>query len=152
MKKRTLDALFNPRSVAVIGASTHPRKVGHVIYRNFAEGKFRGKVFPVNPNTETLFGTKSYPSVTKIPDKVDLAVIAIPAKFVVAAIKDCGKKKIPAAIIVTSGFSEIGNKKLEESVKKALKKSNMRAIGVNCLGVFDAHSGVFGMPSLTPII
>ena len=137
-----MDFFFNPKSVAIIGASATPRKVGHVIYRNFLEGKFNGKVYPVNPGTKELFGNKCFRTVSEIPGSVDLAVIAIPAKFVLKAINDCKKKGIKALIIISSGFKEIGNKKLEEDVANDIKTNGMRAIGVNCLGVYDAKTGV----------
>ena len=139
---KQLDMFFRPKTVAVIGASTHPRKVGHVIFRNFAEGPFRGKVFPVNPNACELFGHRCHRSILDIKERVDLAVIAIPAKFVPRALVECGRKKVKAVIIVTSGFKEIGNMVLEKKVETILKKHGMRAIGVNCLGVFDPYSGV----------
>jgi len=137
-----MDLFFNPKTVAVIGASAHPRKVGHVIFRNFAEGPFRGKVFAVNPGADELFGHKCYKSVLDIKERIDLAVIAIPAEAVIEALDECGRKGIRAAIIVTSGFKEIGNHELEEEVAASLKKNRIRAIGVNCLGVYDAYSGV----------
>ncbi len=134
--------LFNPKTVAVIGASRHPRKVGHVIFRNFLEGSFRGEVFPVNPDTKTLLGKKCYSTVLAIKKRIDLAVIAVPAAIVPGVMKECGKKGIPAAIIVTGGFREIGNTELERKVEKTIKKYKIKTIGVNCLGIFDPYSGV----------
>jgi len=137
-----MDYFFNPKSIAVIGASRHPRKIGHVVFRNFIESGFKGKLYPVNPNAEEMFGRKAYKTVKKIPGKVDLAIVVIPAKFVIQAIEDCGKKKIPAVIIITSGFKEVGNVELENQLIKTLKKYKIRAIGVNGLGVFDAYTGI----------
>jgi len=142
MVNRQMDRFFKPEAVAVIGASAKARKVGHVIFRNFAEGPFRGKVFPINPNATTLFGQKCFKSVLDIKEHVDLAVIAIPAKIVPQALHECGKKGIRAVIIITSGFKEIGNTALEDKVAGIIRKNKMRAIGVNCLGVFDPYSGV----------
>ncbi len=137
-----LDYFFNPKRVAIIGASRHPRKVGHVIFRNFLEGKFKGEVFPVNPNADDILGHRCYDSVSQIKEKIDLAVITIPAQIVPRAIEECGRKKIKSVIIVTGGFKEIGNIELERDVEKKLKKHGIRGIGVNCLGVFDPYSGV----------
>ncbi|MFH1364020.1 MAG: CoA-binding protein, partial [Candidatus Aenigmatarchaeota archaeon] len=137
-----MDYFFNPKSIAVIGASRHPRKIGHVVFRNFIESGYRGKIFPVNPNAETMFGMKSYKSVKDIKENVELAVIVIPAKFVVQAVEECGKKRVPAVIIISSGFKEVGNVELENQLIRTLKKYKIRAIGVNGLGVFDAHTGI----------
>lgn len=137
-----MDNFFKPKSVAVIGASRNPKKVGHVIFRNFIEGSFPGKAYPVNPNTPEIMGEKSYHSVLKIPGKVDLAVITIPGPLVSKALEECGKKKIPAAIIISAGFSEIGNKKLEERLKAIAKKHKIRIIGPNCFGIISPATGV----------
>jgi acetyl coenzyme A synthetase (ADP forming)-like protein len=139
---KQMDYFFNPRYVAVIGASRNPRKVGHVIFRNFFEGKFSGKVYPVNPNATEIFGQKSYPSVLKIPGKVDLAVITVPAPFVPGVLEECGRKKIPAVTIISAGFGEIGNQGLEEKLKKTAKKYGLRFLGPNCFGVVDPYTGV----------
>jgi len=140
--KKELENFFTPKSVAVIGASRNPKKVGHVIFRNFIEGCFTGKVYPVNPNTPELFGRKSYPSVLKIPGSVDLAVITIPGPFVSKVLEECGKKKIRSVTIISAGFAEIGNTKLEEELKSIAKKHNIRFLGPNCFGVIDPYSGV----------
>jgi len=140
MKK--LNSFFSPRSVAVIGVSRDQKKVGHVIYRNFLEGSFSGKVFPVNPKEDKILGRKCYSSVTRIKKRIDLAVIAIPASFVPGALEDCGKARTKAVIIVTGGFKEIGRGDLENTLARIGKKYNMRIIGPNCLGVFVPGTGV----------
>jgi acetyl coenzyme A synthetase (ADP forming)-like protein len=137
-----LDCFFTPTTVAVIGASRHPQKIGHVIFRNFIEGKFRGKVFPVNPNAEAIFGHRVYPSVSAIPGKIDLAVIALPAPLVPKSLAACGRKKVPAVIIVSAGFGEIGNRRQEEELKAIAKKHRIRFLGPNCFGIIDPASGV----------
>ncbi|MCX6814120.1 MAG: CoA-binding protein [Candidatus Aenigmarchaeota archaeon] len=137
-----LDYFFKPKSVAIVGASRDPKKIGHVIFRNFVEGKFAGKIFPINPNAEELFGHRCYPSVLSVEEKIDLAVITIPAPIVPQALEECGKKKIPAVIIISGGFKEIGNVELENEVSRILKKHKIRAIGPNCIGALDPYSGV----------
>jgi acetyl coenzyme A synthetase (ADP forming)-like protein len=137
-----LDYFFTPKSVAVIGVSRNTKKVGHVIFRNFVEGGFKGKLYPVNPKVDEILGYKSYPSVLKIPGKIDLAVISIPAPIVPKIMEECGKKGISAVIIITGGFKEIGRKDLEDDVIKVLKKYRIRVIGPNCVGVFDPYSEV----------
>src|SRR4030042_469691 len=117
-----LDYFFKPKSVAIIGASRDPKKIGHVIFRNFVEGKFSGKIYPINPNAEELFGHKCYPSILQTEDKGDLAVITIPAQLVPQALEECGKKKVPAVIIISGGFKEIGNADLENQIASIPKK------------------------------
>ena len=134
-----LDNFFKPRSVAVIGASRNPAKVGHVILKNLIDGGFRGRVFPVNPEASSILGYRAYDSVSKINEIVDLAVIAVPSKLVLKVVSECAKKKILDILIITSGFSETGNVKLENQLKELLDKNKMRCICVNCLGIFDAY-------------
>ncbi|MFH0970041.1 MAG: CoA-binding protein [Candidatus Diapherotrites archaeon] len=134
---------FSPKSVAIIGASRNPGKIGYVVLENFVKGVFRGKVFPVNPNAEKILNLKTYPSVSSIKEKIDLAIIAVPGAFVPNVIEECGKKKVKSAVIISAGFSEIGNKELTTKLEKALKKfPDMPCIGPNCLGILDTRSGV----------
>ena len=135
-----LDKFFKARNVAIVGVSRDPRKVGHVILRNFMDGKFEGNLFVVNPNTDEILNHKSYKSLTQIPEPIDLAVIAVPAKLVLNAIKDCAKKKIQNVVLVTSGFKEIGNYTLAKKLKELLKKHKIKLIGPNCLGIYNAHT------------
>ncbi len=137
-----LDYFFKPKSVAIIGASRDPKKIGHVIFRNFVEGGFSGRIFPINPNAEELFGHRCYPSVLDVEERIDLAVITIPAALVPNALEECGKKKIPAVIIISGGFKEIGNVELEDQVASILKKHSIRVVGVNCIGIYDPYSNV----------
>jgi acetyl coenzyme A synthetase (ADP forming)-like protein len=142
-QKNNMDMLFSPKSVAVIGASSTKGKIGHAIMENFVKGKFRGIAYPINPKVKSILGQKAYPSILNIPGPVDLAVIAIPAKFVPPALKECVQKKVKATVIVSSGFSEIGGvgiarEKLCESI---IAGSGMRVLGPNCIGVLDAKTG-----------
>ncbi len=137
-----LDAFFSPRTVAIIGVSRNPQKVGHVVYRNFLEGGFSGKVYAVNPNAESLFGHPAYKSIADIPERVELAVICVPAELVPRALEECGRKRVPAAIVLAGGFKEVGAAKLEAALAAAAKKGKVRVLGPNCLGVLDPASGV----------
>jgi acetyl coenzyme A synthetase (ADP forming)-like protein len=142
---KNLSAFFNPKSVAVIGASTHTEKIGHVILKNFVESSaYDGKIFPINPNTQPVLGLKTYASVKDVPQRIDLAVIAIPGKFVPKVLGECGQAKVKAVTIISSGFKEIGGEgiKLEQQLHKIIKKYNLTVIGPNCLGVLDTDSGV----------
>lgn len=136
-----LDPFFNPRSVAVIGASREPHKIGHVILKNFVD-EFHGEIYPINPHAHQILGKKAYVKITDVPAHVDLAVIAVPAPIVPAVMQDCVKKKVKAAIIISGGFSEVGRRDLEEQVAAIAKKGNVRVVGVNCIGIFDAHSRI----------
>ena len=141
--KKMLDKIFNPKSIAVIGAPKEEGKVGYAIMKNlmvFKEQNKEHKIYPINPKYEEVFGLKCYKSVLDVENNIDLAVIAIPSKFVPMALEECGKKGIKGAIIITAGFSEVGNNKLEEELKEIAKKYNIRIIGPNCLGIINMHN------------
>jgi acetyl coenzyme A synthetase (ADP forming)-like protein len=139
---KQLDYFFRPGSVAIVGASRNPKKIGHVMLRNLIEGKFQGKIYPINPKTDGMLGLPCYPSVLKVPGRIDLAVISIPAPLVPRTLDECGRKRVPAVIIISGGFAEVGNKELEEDCCKIIRKYRMRAIGPNCVGIFDPYSEV----------
>jgi acetyltransferase len=134
-----LDFIFNPSSIAVIGASEDEKKIGHIVFRNLVEKGFKGKVFPVNPKRKEILGIKCYSSVKEIPENVDLAIIVIPAKGVPSVIKDCAEHKVKGLIVITAGFREIGEEgiTLEKEVVKLVKEAKMRMVGPNCLGVIN---------------
>ncbi len=138
-----MEMLFSPKTVAVIGASRTKGKIGHAIMENFVRGKFRGTAYPVNPKVKVIMGKKSYPTILSIPGPIDLAVIAVPAKIVPAVLEECVQKKVKATVIVSSGFSEIGEEgKLREKLcEKIIAGSGMRVLGPNCIGVLDAKTG-----------
>jgi acetyl coenzyme A synthetase (ADP forming)-like protein len=134
-----LECFFKPKSVAVVGASREPRKFGHVIFKNFVESEFQGKVYPINPKTDSILGFKTYPSVKEVPNELDLVIIAVPAPTVQSIVDDCVSKDVKAAVIISGGFKEAGEKgeKLELEIKKKIQGSNLRIIGPNCIGVYD---------------
>jgi acetyl coenzyme A synthetase (ADP forming)-like protein len=139
-----LEPFFKTRSVAVIGASREPRKFGHVIFKNFVESEFTGKAYPINPKAENILGFKAYPSLSDVPDEVDLAVVAVPASIVPSAIDECLSKNVKATVIISGGFREIGAKEeaLELEIRKKTAGNNLRIIGPNCIGVYDQASHV----------
>jgi acyl-CoA synthetase (NDP forming) len=141
-----MHTFFEPRAVAVIGASRRTMKAGHVIFKNFVINKrrnlFKANLYPVNPGEKTIQGFPCYPSITKIREEVDLAVIVVPAKIVPKVMQEAAAKGVKAAVIITSGFSEVGNHKLEEQVTAIAKNAGIRVLGPNCLGVFDSETGV----------
>jgi acyl-CoA synthetase (NDP forming) len=146
MEETKLNAFFNPCSAAIIGATKKLDKAGNVIFKNFAynktRGVFKGEIYPVNPNEESILGLKCYPSITEIPGKLDLIVIVVPAKVVPSIMEDAVAKKVKAAIIITSGFREVGNIELEQRIATAAKKAGIRILGPNCLGVYYQKTGV----------
>jgi len=143
---KQLDAFFNPRSVAVVGATKKINKAGHVIFKNFVENKrrgvFRGEIYPVNPHEDYILGFQCYPRLTKIPGELELVVIVVPAEIVPEIMEDAAAKRVKAAVIISSGFGEIGNHKLERKVVEIAKKAGIRVLGPNCLGVYDSKTGV----------
>src|SRR3990170_767766 len=141
-----LNAFFNPRSAAIIGATKKIDKAGHVIFKNFAANKmrgvFKGEIYPINPNEESILGFKCYPSITEIPGERELIVIVVPAKIVPTIMEEAVTKKVKTAIIISSGFREIGNNELEEQLVTTAKKAGIRILGPNCLGVYYSKTGV----------
>jgi len=139
-----LNAIFAPNNVALIGATDKPGSVGRTLLRNLIDNPFGGAVFPVNPNRSSVLGIRAYPSVSAVPDKVDLAVVVTPARFVPGVIKECADLGIPGAIIISAGFKEAGEAgvELERQVLAEARRGKMRLIGPNCLGVMRPMSGL----------
>jgi len=138
-----LNKLFNPRSVAVIGAIDDPKKIGFALMYNLSQNK-KIKIYPVNPTVKKVFKAVCYKSVVNISSPVDLAIIAVKPEIVPIVLKECGEKKIPHAIIITAGYKEIGAVGLEREnqLKQIAKKYKISIIGPNCLGVMDARFGL----------
>jgi len=132
-----LDKIFNPKSVAVVGASDEEGTVGYTLMKNLTQLGFEGKVYPVNIRKSEIMGLKVYKSVNDLPKDVDLAVIATPAKTVPDVVEQCGKAGILGIIIISAGFKEIGaeGKALEDKIVELMRKYNLRIIGPNCLGI-----------------
>jgi len=137
---------FDPKTVAIVGASEKIEKAGGIIFRNFIENKkrgiFKGEVYPVNPYEKEILGYKCYPSILDIPNEIDLVVIVIPAQLTLKIVEQAIEKKVKNIIIISSGYSEIGNYELEQKIKEMVKKSGIRLLGPNCLGVYDPSTGV----------
>ncbi|MDP2683429.1 MAG: acetate--CoA ligase family protein [bacterium] len=132
-----LEKFLNPQSIAIIGASNDPKKLGNVIVKNLIDYKYRGKVYPINHKGEKIYDHKVFTSVVEVPYNVDLVVIVIPAIFVNEALKECGQKKIKAAIIISAGFGEQdqSGKIREQQIITTAKKYKIRILGPNCLGL-----------------
>jgi len=134
--------LFTPRSIAVIGASANPNKVGYAVFRNLLT--FPGQLYPVNPGRADLLGRKAYASVLDIPSVVDLAVVIVPAQHVPAVMEECGVKGVRLAVIISAGFRETGEagRVLEDEVLRIARKYGIRIVGPNCIGVMFPHQGI----------
>ncbi len=141
-KVRNLSAVFKPNSIAVIGASREPNKIGHVIVKNFVDGGFSGKVYPINPNAEEILGLKAYKSVLGIKEKVDSAVISVPAAAVAGVLEECGKKGIKGVVLITGGFSEVGKEDEEKKIADIANRYDIALIGPNCMGVITPATRV----------
>jgi acetyltransferase len=134
-----LDSLFSPKSVAVIGASRQPGSVGQSLLANIISNRFQGIVYAVNPKAKGILGIKCYPTVTDIPDEVDLAVIVVPSRYVTSVLEECGQKKIKGAVVISAGFKEIGGEgiELEKEVQRIIQKYDIALVGPNCLGIIN---------------
>jgi len=136
MSTRNLDRLFDPKSIAVIGASNKKGSVGYILLRNLIGAEYGGIVFPVNVAAQAVQGIQAYASISQVPRKIDLAIIAVPAKAVPATMRECGEAGVGGAVIVSSGFKEVGaaGKRLEDEVKSIAERYGVRIVGPNCLG------------------
>jgi len=137
-----LGAVFRPKSVAIIGASRTPGKVGNVLTRNLRECGFDGKIYPINPKADEILGLRCYPSVLDVPGDVDLAVVAIPAALVLQVAEECGKKGVKTLIVISAGFKETGHDgaMLERRLVEIGVRYGMRIQGPNCLGIIDTST------------
>jgi acetyltransferase len=136
MSTANLDKLFDPRSIAVIGASNKKGSVGYILLRNLIGAEYDGIVYPVNPTAPAVQGIQAYASISQVPRKIDLAVIAVPAKAVPDVVRECGEAGVAGTVIVSSGFKEVGaqGKRLEEQVTAIAESYGLRVVGPNCLG------------------
>ena len=137
--RHSLDALFRPRAIAVVGASRRQNQIGNQIVRNLVEGGFTGPVYPVNPTASVVHSMHCFAKVSAIPGDVDLAVIVVPAARVFDAVRDCGKKGVKGVVVITAGFSEVGGEGVERQAKllELCAKYGMRLIGPNCMGILN---------------
>jgi len=137
----SLKAIFIPKSVAVIGASTAPGKLGHDILANLKNGGFAGSLYPINPKADEILGLKAYPSVADTPEPPELAVVVIPARIVAPTLEQAAARGVKAAIVITGGFAEAGEEgeRLQEELARVVRQTGIRVIGPNCQGVNMPH-------------
>ncbi|PXY19579.1 acetate--CoA ligase family protein [Prauserella muralis] len=132
----SMTRLMNPRSVAVVGASDQEGKIGNSVMKNLINGGYAGEIYPINPKADEILGRKCYSSVADIPGEVDVAVFAIPAKFVAGSLTECGEKGVPAAVMIPSGFAETGNQELQDEIVEIAHRYNIRMLGPNIYGYY----------------
>jgi len=137
------DFFFKPRSIAVIGASRQPGKVGYDTLKNLIDDNFEGSIYPVNPSAPNILGLKGYKSVTDIEDEIDLALVIVPAELVINTFKELIDKRVKGAVVITAGFKEVGDVGVHRERELAeMCRDKIRVIGPNCLGIIDTHSNL----------
>ncbi len=135
----SLQPLFHPRSVAVIGASRDPDRIGAQVLAALVSNRFSGSVFPINPHASSLQGLRAYPSITELPEAVDLAIVVVPPAAVLQTVEACGAAGVRALVVITSGFSEVGpaGADLQRALVQKVRDHGMRMVGPNCFGVVN---------------
>ena len=152
-KLQNLKKIFNPKSVAIVGASSEPGKIGYQILNNIIQNGYKGKVYPINKKASEILGVKCYANLAECPTDVDFVVVAVPAPMVEGVLKECGEKKVRGAVIITSGFSEIGRKKEEQALKDVADKYDIALFGPNTFGFVYTPSNLnasFGPQNVSP--
>ncbi|MCE7734595.1 MAG: CoA-binding protein [Candidatus Heimdallarchaeota archaeon] len=137
-----LELMFSPDTVAVVGASRRDGSIGKAILKNLLEYGYEGTIYPVNPNTKSVMGIRAYPSLSDIPDTIDLAIIVVPSKYVLNIIEEAAKLKVKGAVIITAGFKEVNEEgaDLEAKFVEIANTAEMRLIGPNCMGILQGHA------------
>jgi acetyl coenzyme A synthetase (ADP forming)-like protein len=131
-----MQRIMNPRSVAVIGASAEDGKIGNSVMKNLINGGYRGAIYPIHPKANEILGRKAYPSVLNVTEDIDVAVFAIPARLCAAAMDEVGRKKIPGAVMIPSGFAEVGEQALQDELVGVARRHNVRVMGPNIYGFY----------------
>jgi acetyl coenzyme A synthetase (ADP forming)-like protein len=139
---RAMNHIMQPNAVAVIGASPEDGKIGNSVMKNLINGGYQGAIYPIHPKVPEVLGKRAYKSVKDIPGDVDVAVFAIPAPLVAGALKECGEKKIPGAVLIPSGFAETGNVELQDQIVAVAREYNVRLMGPNIYGFYYTHKNL----------
>jgi len=139
---RAMNRIMQPDAVAVIGASPEDGKIGNSVMKNLINGGYQGQIYPIHPKAPEVLGKRAYKSVKEIPGPVDVAVFAIPAALVAGALKECGEKKIPGAVLIPSGFAETGNVELQDQIVAIAREYNVRLMGPNIYGFYYTHKNL----------
>ncbi len=138
-----LRRMLEPTSIAVIGASSKEGKIGYEILRNIVEGHFTGSIYPINPHETVILGLKVFSSILDVTDVVDICIITVPPTMVPQVLDECGKKNVKGVVVISAGFSEIGNSALENQVLKIATKRGVRVIGPNCAGIINTEKSLY---------
>lgn len=133
--RKQLEAIFNPKSIAVIGASRKPGTIGNQVVKNLVEGGYEGELYPINPGAAEICARKAYPTINDVPGEVDVAVFCVPEKAVLDVARDCAKKGVKGFVVITSGFSEVGNRAGEVELCEIAHAAGARVIGPNIVGI-----------------
>lgn len=154
----SLTPFFDAKGVAILGASTNPKKLSYGILENLLSYGYKGEVYPVNPNATEILGKKAYASIADVPDPVELAVVVLPVTVIMETMKEIGDRGIKAVVIITGGFKELGEEgaKVELAVRELAHSYDMRVVGPNCVGTIDVRTGldstfIKGLPPAGPI-
>ncbi len=148
-----LEALFKPKSIAVVGASRRPGKIGYEILYNIINYGYGGKVYPINPKADNILGLKAYPTLSAIKEEVDMVVVSVPAKYTLDVIDEAGAVGAKVAVVIASGFKEVGNVELERELVRRARKSGIRVLGPNIFGIVYTPSRLnasFGPKDVIP--
>lgn len=146
MDQKALNGMLRPASMAVVGASATPGKIGYTVLKNLIESGYEGKIYPINPSATEILGLKVYPSIMDVPGDIDSAIITVPAKMVLSVVDELGAKNAKGMIVITSGFSEVGQKELERELVEKAHSHGIRVLGPNIVGVLsnsDKMNGSF---------
>jgi predicted CoA-binding protein len=142
--RHPLDAIFRPRSIAVIGASRRKQTIGREILHNLVDFEFTGPCYPINPVSPVVNSIRAYRKLSDVPGPVDLAVIVVPSAGVMKVIDECGRKGVKGIVVITAGFKEVGEEGnlLEQKLQQKIRRYGMRMVGPNCMGVINTEPGV----------
>ena len=138
----SMKRIMEPSAVAVIGASAEDGKIGNSVMRNLIDGGYEGDLYPVHPKADQILGHQCYPSIVDIPGNVDIAIFCIPAQFVAGVIAECGQKRVSGAILIPSGFAEIGEHELQEEIVRVAREAKVRLMGPNIYGFYHTHKNL----------
>jgi acetyl coenzyme A synthetase (ADP forming)-like protein len=148
---RSIRRVLSPHSIAVVGASDRPDSVGGAVLRNLRDGGFAGSLYAVNPHASVVGGTPTFPNVAVIDGDVDLAVIAVPAAAVESVVHDCARKGTRGLVVISSGFAELGDQRAQDGLVALARRSDMRVVGPNCVGVLNTSSDVSMNATFAPV-
>ncbi|MFX1564612.1 MAG: acetate--CoA ligase family protein [Promethearchaeota archaeon] len=143
MSNTTLNALFQPKSIAVVGATDKPYRIGYQVIRSLQLGNFKGPIYPINPRLEAVLDLKAYPTLEAVPNPIDLAIIVLRKDRVLDAVDACARKKVHSLIVMSSGFSELGDVTTEFELRKRVRQYGMRLLGPNCAGYAATTEQIF---------